>query len=344
MEKIDVTLGEILSLSPMGDPNNSMASALYGINHRSTPSPIPINKEQSGLVLFTRPQLNLQTQNVRALRQLIPLLNNEPASIQRMVRKLLDPRLHELPCPFVDQQLAFIPLLTNHCNSISGFPDAFVNSHISKPGAYKESFGMVDDVFKVYGDYDLNATFRNMPGDPVSLLFYVWCLYASYVAESTLIPYPDFIAKNTVDYNTRIWRILLDSSKRYVTRIACTGAAYPRSVPTGATLDFSSDEPFNSNNRSINIQFQAFGAIYNDPLLIHVFNQTVGIFNPSMRADSSGRPSSYMTQIPYSELNYFPNVGYPRIDPDTYEMQYWLPVPHYNHRKETLTRIMKALG
>ena len=98
-KKIDATLGEILGLSPLGDPNSSMGAALYGINHRSAPSAIPISREQHGLVLFTRPQLNLTSQNVRALRQLIPLLTAEPVSIQRMVRKLLDPRLSFLDCP-----------------------------------------------------------------------------------------------------------------------------------------------------------------------------------------------------------------------------------------------------
>lgn len=342
MTAINATLNDVMRSTSVGDYQSAIGSALYGINHRMTPGPVPINRDYHGLVLLSRPQLNLTDQNVRALRKFIPLLTTEPISIQRMVRKLLDPRLSKLECPLVDDQSAFIPLLTNHALSLSGFPDPYVQSYMSKPGVQKEVFGMVDDVVDLYHAYDINISFRNMVGDPVTLMFYLWIEYMAAVFRGDMIPYPDFIARREIDYNTRIWRLVLDKNKRFVTKIGCTGASYPRNSPLGGAFDFTHDRPVNSNNDTINIQFQSFGAIYNDPILIYQFNKLVGIFNPSMRDSGSG-PDTSMVQIPFIELQLFNNLGYPRIDPASMELQWYVNKDQYAKIKSIYSRTTKAL-
>jgi len=344
--KIEASLGEIMRvISPAGDPNTAIAANLYGINHRLTQSPIPVSREHHGLVFFTRPQLNLSDENIRAVRQLIPLLTTEPVSIQRMVRKLLDPRQSKLQCPLVDDKMAFIPILTNHINSFSGFPDPFLNMHVSKPGQYKESFGYVDDTYKRYDNFDVSATFRNMPGDPISLIFNVWNIYMAAVFENVMSPYPDFIARRTIDYNTRIYRVGLCRNRRFVVRLACTGASNPKSVPLGSLSDFSSDEPLNMNGKSISIQFPSFGARYQDPIIVHDFNKTVGIFNPDMREVDNDVPDPQsVTKIPYHQLRYFNNRGYPRINTETMELEWWLPNEVYEFEAAKLQSTFNALS
>lgn len=347
MTIINTTLGDILSTTPMGDVQVSEAAELYGINHRMTPGAVSINKDYHGLVLFTRPQLNLTDQNARAMRIFLPLLTTQELSLQRMIRKLLDPRLQSLPCPIVDDRSAFLPILTNHCFSLSGFPDPFVNSYISKPGVQKETFGMIDDVVDLKHNFTVNTSFRNMKGDPLTTLFYLWIEYASAVARGTMLPYADMITSREIDYNTRIWRIVLDKNKKYVTKIGYCGAAYPVNSPLGAAFDFDHSRPINQNNDAINVQFQCFGARYNDPLMIFEFNKLVGYFNPDMRpkrTDPFGEPAGPVVQVPFSDLQIFNRTGYPRIDPDTWELQWWVSKGQYQATQAAYARTHTALN
>ena len=343
MTKINATLNDVMKTTTMGDYRSAIGAALYGINHRMTPGPVPINRDYHGLVLLTRPQLNLSDVNIRAMRKFIPLLTTEETSIQRIVRKLLDPRLNKLPCRLVDDKQAFIPLLTNHALSLSGFPDMYVNTRMSNPGIQKEVFGQVDDIIDLNHNYDVNIGFRNMTGDPITLLFSTWLEYMSGVFSGILVPYPDFIAANEIDYNTRIWRLVLDRSKRFVTKIGYTGASFPKNVPLGAAMDYTHDRPVNQNNDMLNIQFASFGARYNDPIMVHEFNKIVGTFNPDMRSGTDGFPIGRVIQLLPSELPFFNNRGYPRIDPDSMELQWFVSEGEYNTVAVARSRTFKAL-
>lgn len=343
MTNINATLNDVMKTTAIGDYRSAVGTALYGINHRMTPGPVPINRDYHGLVLLTRPQLNLSDANVRSMRKFIPLLTTEETSIQRIVRKLLDPRLTNIPCRLVDDRQAFIPILSNHALSLSGFPDMYLNTRISNPGIQKEVFGQVDDLVDLYHYYDVNIGFRNMTGDPIGLIIYVWLEYMAAVFRGEMIPYPDFIAAQELDYNTRIWRLVLDRSKRYVTKIGYTGASFPKNYPMGAAMDYTHDRPMNQNNDILNIQFASFGARYNDPIQVYEFNKIVGTFNPDMRSGSDGFPIGQVVQLAPTELPFFNNRGYPRIDPDSMELQWFVSEGEYNAVANARSRTINAL-
>jgi hypothetical protein len=331
-QRINTTLEELLRFSPIGQQSTAIGSVFHGINHRQTPAPVPINKDQYGLIFFTRPQLNLSRPNISAERFLGPLLTNQSASIQRIVRMYLDPRLGvgdpPLTSPFVDNKNAFMPLLTNHCISCTGWQDVLLDTYTSQPGAYREVYSQVDGVFKNYTAYDITATFRNMTGDPITLMMLIWTFYMAAVFEGKLVPYPDFLVKNEVDYNTRIYRLVLDQNKRFVQKIACTGASYPINVPIGNAFNFEVESPINEANKEITIQFKSMGARFMDDIIVHDFNKVVGIFNPDMRlADMS--QSTNMVKLPYYNLQFFNNKGYPRIHPDTKELEWYVPAEEF---------------
>lgn len=344
MTQINASLNDIFRITQVGDYSSSVASALYGINHRGTPGAVPINRDYHGLVLFTRPQLNLTDENLRAVRSMTPLLTTEPVSIQRMVRKLLDPRLEDLPCPLVDDKNAFIPILTNHALTLSGFPDPYVSMKLSKPGVYKEVFGHVDEMVDVFGAYDINVSFRNMVGDPITLMIYTWLKYMSAVFLGEMMPYPDFLAANEIDYNTRIWRLVLDKNKKHVTKIACTGASNPVNVPYAAAFDFAHDKPINSANDSLNFKFQSFAAYYSDPILVHEFNKTVAIFNPDMIPGDDGLPIGRVVKLDFAVLEQFNNMGYLRIDPGTKELEVWVSEFEYEAIMAKRVNTIRALS
>lgn len=322
---------------------NEMTKNIYGINHRQTPLAVLQNKDQYGLTFFTRPQLNLSSNNLRKNRLFSRLLTETEVSIFRYIRNTLDPRLESsfgagnpeleyIQCPLVDPYQAFIPILTNNLTNISGWPDIRSDTYTSKAGPYKEEWSIVDGLSINYSAYDLTATWRNSRGDPITQLFYYWTMYASNVFEGIMEPYTDFIINNEIDYNTRIYRLVLDPSKRYVQRIGACGASFPYAVPYSNVFDFDASKPYHEGNNEIQVPFKCMGAIYDDDILIRAFNTVVGYFNPYMKVgrDFFKKPDSVMKKIPIEHLKIFNNRGYPRINPDTRELEWYISEEIYN--------------
>ena len=350
-------IDKIFSTSPMGPPSTAISDNFYGINHRQTPGPIQINKDYFGLTFFTRPLLNLSSVNIRNVRMLTPLLTNNGSSIPRIIRCLLDPRLgrsngENVTSPLVDQQQAFIPMLTNFLQSVTGWQDVIGPTYTSQPGVYQEVFGFIDGVTQNYASYDITATFRNLPGDPITAMFSAWIHYASLVYQGVIVPYPEYIIENEIDYNTRIYRLVLDSTKTKVQKIGCCGAAFPISAPTSAAFNFEHTKPVNDANDAVSIQFRAFGMCYNDDILIDEFNRTVGFFNkgmdpiqftPPSGSDPNGvwKNSAY-TQIPISALSIFNNRGYARINPYNYHLEWWVDNSLYQYLLPTYNTAVQS--
>lgn len=339
MATINTTLNDVFKLTPLGNTDSPIGTVLYGINHRQTPNPVPINRDGYGLTFITRPQLNLTTQNLRAMRELIPLLTTNLTSIPAMIRGYLDPRLKQ-PCPVMDNQSAFIPILTNHMLSCSGWPDPYVDVHTSKQGVFREVHSMVDSTIDRFQAYDVTCSFRNMVGDPITEMMRVWTIYMTEVFKGNMTPYPDFIAYNEIDYNCRIYRLVLDRSKRFVQKIGCTGASFPKNTPIGQAFDFQHDKPINPNNDQITINFQSNGYRYQDSMVTYDFNKVVGIFNPSM---SEANYQTHMTKLLPSELQIFNNRGYPRINEDTMELNWYVSKQEYISTMTAYVRTMNAI-
>ena len=193
---LDNTLDDLYQSLPIGSINSSITNNLYGVNHRQVRSLIPSNKELYGFTFFVKPQLNLTSNNVRNLRILYPLLNNNKLSVQAVVRGTLDPRMVSgysvvqniyieppSPCVLIDPLQAFIPVLTNDIISISGGQDLALPTFASKEGLYGQVYSQVDGIARYYGVYDIDATFTNMRGDVIFYLFYSWLHYQANVFE-----------------------------------------------------------------------------------------------------------------------------------------------------------------
>lgn len=331
------SLDDYFQSSPIGSVDKAIGNNLFGFNHRQVPGMVPSNKDVYGFTFFTRPQLNLQSDNCRNERRFYPLLTENELTIHRFVRTTLDPRLihgysfqndkiPSIDCPVMDNNNAFIPILTNNLNSISGWPDITAPTFTSKPGLYNEAFSMVDGITRNYESFDIDASFRNTKGDPILYMFYIWIHYQSLVFEGKLSPYIDFITENEIDYNTRIYRLVLDKNKDIVTKIAATGASFPVSVPSGSFFDYNNEKPYNDQNKDITIRFKCMGMDLMDDILIDEFNKTVEIFNPEM-SNRSG-----MVKVSKNTAAMFNHRGYPRINPNTYELEWWVSQDGFQNR------------
>lgn len=342
----DSDVKSIYRNSPFGEISTAIGDNFRGLNHRQAPSLIQINKDYYGLTFFTRPRMNLSDQNLRTLRSLTPLLNTNPSSVQRYIRCLLDPisNKKEITSPLVDAESAFIPILSNLLISLPGWPDVSMAYSTSAEGVMKEQFNLADGTTKIYRSVDLTANFRNVDGDPISAMFYYWLEYMEGVYLGNIIPYPDSIFENEVDYQTRIYRLILDSTKRYVYRIGATGAGFPVNTPMGAAFNYesqhSSNGPINDGLQQISVQFVNSGIQYNDDILMWEFNKTTELFNPSLgeiipSLSSKGTPvpndqrSAIYQKLAQDELVLFNYKGYPRIDLETYELEWFVHKTDY---------------
>ena len=283
---ISSSIDQMLENMPIGSISKAIGNNMYGINFRQTGNPVPRAKDMYGFTFFTRPQLNLTRLNVTNYRGFYNLLTDNNLSYQAFTRLMLDPRLQhngQLKCPFVDMNNPFIPILTNNIQSLSGWPDLTVPTYTSEAGQFGEEHSFVDGVTNHYESFDLDVTFKNTKGNPLIYFFYIWIKYQTLVFEGILNPYIDMITENEIDYNTRIYRLVLDQQKRYVTYIGATGASFPINVPTGSLFDFNVDTPFNTRNTEINIRFRSMGFIAFEDILKLEFNKTLAIFNPDMK-------------------------------------------------------------
>lgn len=333
MSILTQSLENFFSRMPTGSLERAIGLNLRGIDQLQAPGAVPINKDMPGYTFFTRPQLNMQIDNIRNVRQMAQLLTSNEYSIQRYIRCMLDPRLMEgvqyskdfylekLSCPFVDNLNAFIPTFTNNLISQSGWPSISVPVNTSTPGLYNESQTIVDGRILNSEAWDLTVNLRNTRGDITLYMLYAWALYMSMVYEGRLAPYLDFIIENEIDYNTRVYRIVTDYSKRYVTKVACTLASIPVGVPVGDAFDQPGDKPYVEANREISVRFACTGVRYFDDIVSKEFNETVCIFNPNMR---DGGRERFMTKVPPKSSALFKGMCYPRINLDTAELEWWV--------------------
>lgn len=363
--------------NPIGNLKKAGTNNLYGINHRQFKEAVPENRDVYGLTFFTRPQLNLMGNNIRRNRKFYPLLNTNPVSVHRYVRGMLDPRLGQMlnwefknedalteevfrkygntwgdwakelaamtfrqnitDCPLVDPHLGFIPILTNNLLSLTGWPDISMESYTSEQGHRREQWIMVDSPYEYLEAFDLTAAFRNTRDEPILLMFQIWELYMSQVFEGMVMPYLDFVTNNEIDYNTRIYRFVLDETKTFIKKCAACGAAFPTSVPTGKMFDFSDEATYNLSNKEIDITFKCVGADYNDYVTLNEFNYVSAIFSPDMRAMMRGEEHN-LVKIPRGLLTLLNHRGYPYVNMYTLELEWWI-----SRNSKDLNRILRYI-
>src|SRR5574343_209640 len=355
------TLDDYFKKTTIGSVDKAISDNLYGINHRQTPGMVASNKDMYGYTFFTRPQLNLLRDNILNIRFFYPLLSTNDVSIQRFVRTTLDPRLQhgfrfsprsidlfkkntelsKIHCPLVDMESVFIPILTNNVTSVSGWPDITLPTFDSKKGLYNEVYSQVDGLSRNYESFDLDVSFRNTSGDPILYLFYIWIHYSSLVFEGKILPYPDFIVENRIDYNTRIYRLVMDQNKKIVKKITATGAAFPISVPTGSFFDYNAEKVYNDQNKDITIRFRCLGTDYLDDILIKEFNTAGGIFNNDLKKIENNDDNIDLVKIPDTLLTMFNKRGYPYIDKNTYELQWYVKSSTFYSRWSSIKNLFK---
>lgn len=344
MVGIDKDLIDNLFAEGSGALYTSMTRAFRGINHSNSNPALPANYDLHGYTFFTKPRMKLSDRNCLIDRSLMMLLNEDSLTIPRAIRAFLDPigsgsvtgftvpdasikNMEKYSSPLVDPLFPFITILSNSLVSLTGWPDINVDTFTSEQGVMREQWSMIDGTAKFHGAYDLNATFTNMRGDPLGLLFHVWAMAPALAySDETWIPWIDSILDNEKDYETRIYRLVMDQTKTFVQKIACTGASFPTATNTGASFNYDANKPLSDQVDTISTSFKCQGAMYYDPYTAIAFNITVVDFNPNMYPTT--RKKNY-TKIPPQYKKLFKDEGYPWINLSTSELEWYVPNNRY---------------
>lgn len=305
---------------------------LGGYNRTQQGSAVPANTDMQGLTFFTRPNLNLSYDNVMAVRQLSVLASDNPRSYSRIIRRMLwpdsiysdvkDDRL------IFDNRQAFMPLLSNALTNMSGWPDLTLHAYSSTEGMAKEVWMMNDSIAEINGRFDLDCTFENTLGDPISLTLFSWLLYIGGVYMGTKIqPAGYSIVQNEIDYMSRIYRFSMDWSGRFIQKWAACGAAFPTGLSMGTSFNYSRDTPYNEANKSVQASFACVVAEYNDPITLWEFNKLVVMFNPDM---GDGVREKSMVRISPEERKLFNYKGFPWVNlMGNNELEWWVDRAEY---------------
>ncbi len=333
---------DLLSVAGLGPLDSAMTASFWGVRRGGQKIPIPLPYENTGITFFTKPRLCLSDSNLLG-NILSVLASTDTKSMARAIRAFLDPYTGGTPhsetataakgmniqvykSDLVDPLNPFITILGNSCISMTGFPDSDLNVYTSPEGVFHESWSMADDIITLYGRYDLNCTFRNMYGDPIGTMIYLWLFYISGVYTGDLYPYIDSILDNEIDYQTRIYRFTLDPTRTRIVRMFCCGAAFPTAANTGANFNYSEGKNLIDESNEYSINFNCSGAVYYDVRILKWFNKTVCNFNPKM--NDGVREKSYIL-IPPAKHHSMDNIGYPRINPDNMNLEWWIDANVY---------------
>ena len=323
----------------LGGSDSSTYTIINGLGILGGLPKLPVNTDNQGYTFFTKPQLNLSYDNVITSRRMSAYADQRPENMANAIRCLLNPagfigadepgqevaygvglpesgEALDVRSNIVDDTNPFITVLSNTLMSFSGWPDLAPDVYTSNEGIAKEVVSYMDDRPYLYGPFDATATFANMEGDMLTHLLHCWIEYSCRVAEGSMLPFPINVMTNRIDYNTKVYRITLDRSRRHLQGIAAT-IAFPTAYPIGRSFDFNAEEKLNTEANQVSTQFRCVGAEYNDPILIIEFNKLVSRFNPKMKASISYAPTREDHDTSVSGATYLPQgrIGMPIPDP-----------------------------
>lgn len=318
--------------------SESMTNTFKGPNIISNTPMLKPNTNLPGYVFTVRPDLNFSTANLRIERKMSPLLTDKANSIMRAIRCILAPqcmmpmhqagfpnragRMPYLECPLVDKNYPFIAISDNNVKSLTGWPSGQLGIRSTPAGVLKEVHLMADGPSTYKGEFSLNMSLNSMKGNPLMYLYYYWILYIGmvYTQSYGLMPWPEYLSNGRMDYTTRIYRLIMDETKTYVTEAAMTGYAIPRSIDIGPYFDYQADNYRPYIERTTEVEFACSGVEYLDEIIIKQFNRTVEIFQPLM-GDKYRAKQLIKVDKKYQKI--MNNKVYPWINPISRELEWW---------------------
>lgn len=321
--------------SQLGGVHQSITNAFYGLDALQTGLPMEEDESHLTHIFFTRPQLNLTLENCVLTKELIKTLTDNRDSVHNYIRTQLDPRLFysklNLKSSLTDPYNPFIPILSNTLTKMSGWPDPVLATKESAEGRVKQKTVIVDGTSDIYGTFDLDATFMNIRGMPVTNFMATWLDYMDKVHKGHIQPYLDMLLRREIDYQTRIYVIVTTLEGNNIKMFANTGASFPYVNNIGSFVDY--DRSNKTKNTEVSIRFKSIGAEYNNYNSLKDFNMLMGAFNPEIKKMQNGEEHK-LFEVPESLYSVFKNRMYPYIDIPNGKLLWFIPEDQFEIKKK----------
>ena len=335
-QQLSTMMDRVSLAAGRGSASQSYRDQISGINMLNIHPTTPMSKERAGLTFFTRPKLNLSDANLRAWPQFYDIIADQTQmSLLSIIRSLLDPVgcwNADKSSPLIDNFSPFIPWLTNSMISQSGWPETLVGTYTSAEGNHHEAYTIIDDTIKNLRVWSLNSSHRNMPGNFIGMLLYIWVAAASLTFEGDMVPYPDSIRNRRRNYNSRIYRFSTDDKMQYIEEWWST-IVFPYMAPTAVNANYSIDNPFNTENQPVSVSWQCSACETYDPRVLADFNRVSIYFNPYLHPSVRDK---YMKKVDIDQWPRFNYKCYMLINVDTKEIERYVSLDVYNQVNETL--------
>jgi len=243
--------------------------------------------DNAGITFFTRPRLNLSTSSVRSDRILAFLDTLEPNNVSFAIRCLLDTELCNRinvqsaieKSPLINSYNPFIPILTNNLINISGWPDLVLETEITEGGYHSENIGYPKGSDDLNKTYNLTATFSDIQGSFILFLFLMWYRYLFLASKGIVSQYPQDIENRRLGFTSSIYRFVLDTSKKFITKWAKATGTFITNVPIGSYFNYDKTKQITTEGANLSVSFFVSGKIeYMDGIILQEFNKLVRRF------------------------------------------------------------------
>lgn len=287
----------------------------------------PIPDDTIGLAFVTRPLLNLSDSNVIKHPQLAPLYRPQKNTHMAYIKGLLDPkwgRANSGLSDTLDPLYPWMSPLTNLLKVSSGFPDLSLAVGKSGGGFRKEVYQWANGVLKVNYDFEMRQSYYTPKPNILPYIFEAWVHYIEAVTlgDEGLEPYPEALIENYLDYDCRIYHMILNKNMRNIEWLFCNASCFPTTFPSGAfsTIDRTQNTLRGQGQDELEIGFSCVGFRFGNIRIADMFNRTTLKFNPGMHP--AVRDTTYR-KLDFSEYFAGGYAAIPWININTMELEQW---------------------
>lgn len=300
--------------SKIGSPKfSTYQNAIFGLDNTRNTLYMP-EMEGHGFTFITRPKLNLSNPSILTDRILSLLNTMEPNTIAFAIRCMLDTKFKSLYNISVSKSQYFNPLnpfisiLSNRLISLNGWPDPTLDVETTEGGFFSESITYPKGHDQLTRNYDISATFSDVQGSIVHIIFLMWVRWISLVTRGKVSAYMEDIEARRMCFTSSIYRFVMDPSNRFITKWAKATGCFPRSVPTGAYFNYDANASNVDVAMNLSIPLTVAGKVeYMDPIILKEFNMLMEKNSPNLKSLQPASPDFRMLLnfkcLPYIDLS-----------------------------------------
>ncbi len=299
--------------SKVGSPKfSSFQNAIYGFDSVRNTLYMP-EIEGHGFTFFTRPKLNLSTPSIRSDRILSLIESEDPQTVAFTIRSMLDTKYAKGKSVSSSQYFnplnPFISVLSNRLISLNGWPDPTLDVETTEGGFFSESITYPKGHDQLTRNYDLSATFSDLQGSVIAMLFLIWSRWIALATRGRVIAYMEDIESRRMCFTSSVYRFVMDPSNRYITKWAKATGCFPRSIPLGAYFNYDANASNVDIAMNMSVPVTVAGKVeYMDPIILKEFNILTERANPGIKsfrqaASNNLRMALNFKCVPYISLD-----------------------------------------